>query len=487
MLLGFSRRNVVRPASQKSRRPAFRRRRLYYDCLEDRRLLSGGSLTTPGTSVTVDSSGTASLNFESPRAVAMDRAGDAVVAWADQQSNGNWNLMFQRYTKGFDAATGLYDLMQPVGSTMTAASNVTTGPWEDSASGDGSIMVARAPTSGDFVVVWATGTNATNRNTWGTEATHAQLYSSAGTPIGSAVLLSGSNLPKSVAMNDTGFDVLYAALPKSGPGYTLNVQRYSYTSGSDAALGKPISVATPGSDDYGNGSASMAMDGNGNFVVGWKDWTNNNTTNTQYIDAELFTSAGGGHGVIHVISANKALNQGVDYGDVAMDSAGNFIVDWMYQAPGQSSSLQARQFSTGGIPVQAESNPIIVSSAANWFGGVVETGGGAFDVAWTGPQNELEIATYDPSANPTQSFAVTDAIGPSMAVDGSNDLFIVFNHDGNNVVGQFFLDPPAPAPTASASTASSFSGTDSPSGSTAASIDAVFAVYAYPEDDETLS
>lgn len=482
MLLGFSRRNVVRQSQHHCRR-APKRRRLFFDCLEDRRLLSGGSLTTPGTSVTIDNSG--SLLYDSPRAVAMDSAGDAVVAWADQQSSGNWNLMFERYTNSSGTLT-------PQGA-VTQASNVTTGPWEDGTSGAGSIMVARAPTTGDFVVIWATGTNATKRNTWGTEATHAQLYSSAGTPIGSAFLLSGNNMPKSVAINDTGFDVLYAALPKSGSGYTLKVQRYSYTPSSDAAVGTAISVVTPGWDDDGNGSASLGIDGSGNFVVGWKDWINNNITNLQVVDVELFTSAGAGQGVIQA-SDNAGPNASVAYYDVAMDSTGNFVVDWAYYAGnGGPGSLEARQFTTGGLPVQAESSPIVVAAADN-FGpdGIAElpdgnsNGDGAFDVTWNNATaTGIDAATYNASGTQTQFLNVsTSGTESSAAVDGNSDLFVVYNASG--VHGQFYLDPPAPAP-ASASTALSTTGTTSPSASTSAAADAVFAAYAYPEEDDTLS
>lgn len=481
MPFGFSRRNAVRH-QPKARRSAPKQRRLFFDSLEDRRLLS---LTTPGTPITVDSSG--SLLFDSPRAVAMDSAGDAVVAWADQQSGGNWNLMFERYTNTSGTLT-------PQGG-VTQASNVTTGPWEDGTNGAGSIMVARAPTTGDFVVVWATGTNATKKNTWGTEATHAQLYGSDGTPIGSPVLLSGNNMPKSVAMNDTGFDVLYAALPSSGSGYSLKVQRFSYTSSSDAAVGKPVSVVTPGFDDYGNASASMAMDGNGDFVVGWKDWINNNTTNTRVIDAELFTSAGAGQGIVQVASANASLNQSVAYYDAAMDSAGNFVVDWAYYAgSGGPDSLEARQFTTGGIPVQAEASPIIVAAADNYGpDGLAElpdgnpNGNGAFDVTWNNATaTGIDAATYNASGTQTQSLAVsTSGTESSAAVDGNSDLFVVY--DASGVYGQFYLDPPAPAPTANASTASSPLGTATPSGSTTAATDAVFAGYAYPEDDDSLA
>lgn len=68
-------RHVARRVLSRTRRRVDKPRRLSFDCLEDRRLLS---LSTPGTSLTIDSSG--SLQYDSPRAVAMDSAGDAVVA-----------------------------------------------------------------------------------------------------------------------------------------------------------------------------------------------------------------------------------------------------------------------------------------------------------------------------------------------------------------------------------------------------------------------
>lgn len=504
MNLGFSHRNVVRHASQKSRR-ANQRRRLRFDCLEDRRLLSGGSLTTPGTSIAIDNSGAATTQHASPRAVAMDSAGDAVTAWADKLASGNWNLMVERYTNSSGTLT-------PQGA-VTVASNVAAGPLEANV---GSIMVARAPTNGDFVVVWATGANATKGNMWGTVATHAQLYSANGAAIGSSLLVggSGNNAPTSVAINDSGFDVLYSKISTTrvGVNYTLTAQQYSYTSTSDSAVGKPISIAAPGTALGGPDTDSIAMDGNGNFIVAW-DGSTNATTITYYIDAERFSSAGQAQGVFQVSPTANDPNK-VLYSDVAMDSAGNFVVAWIYsQAKPEVNYLDARQFTSGGTPVQAQANPITVAQTqldSNGHAtsgpvedpiGLAETGGGGFDVSWTNAaypgMNSIDAATYGGSGNQQQFVQVTSLASgseeyASAAVDANDDLFVVWTDAASgsnvgNVAGQFYLDPPAlVAPTTTASTTSSPTGSASPSGSTTAATDAVFAAYAYPGDDDTL-
>ncbi|MGH7134672.1 MAG: hypothetical protein ACREHD_02970 [Pirellulales bacterium] len=439
MQFGFSRRSVSR-SHHKSRRAAAKRRRLVFDSLEDRRLLS---LTPPGTPVAVDSSGNDNLYYESTRAVAMDSAGDAVVAWSEAiPSTGNFNLMFERYTNTSGTLT-------PQGA-VTQASNVTSANLEG---GEGVIMVARAPTSGDFVVVWDTSTKPNSTNPNGTYATHAQLYSSAGTPIGGSLLVggSGNNLLKSVTMNDTGFDVLYDALNRQG---YLNpkMQRYSFTPSSVSAVGSPINTS----------GGMMAMDAAGDFVVVWN--STNLNTDTQVVDAELFSSAGAGQGVIEVAnSGGSAGGAGVMYGDVAMDSAGNFVVDWWYSRSGYD-SVEARQFTTGGIPLQAESNPIIVAQSERdsnghttadptFAGGLAETGEGAFDISWPNNtyyrQNSIDVATYDPSGNQLQ---MLDASGvtsngmssTSLAVDANSDLFDVWSVIGD-IDGDFYLQQSLPA------------------------------------------
>ena len=502
MNLGFSRRNVARHVSQKSRR-TIQRRRLRFDQLEERRLLSGGPLTTPGTPVAVDSSGTATL-YASPRAVAMDSTGDAVVAWADKLASGNWNLMFERYTNSSGTLT-------PQGA-VAVASNVTAGPLENNV---GSILVARAPTNGDFVVVWATGTNAAKGNMWGTVATHAQLYGPDGTAIGNSLLVGGSGnvLPKSAAMNDSGFDVLYdnISTTRLGVNYTLTAQRYSYTATSDSAVGKPISVVAPGTQFGGPDRNSIAMDGSGNFVVAW-DGSTNASTITYYIDAERFNSAGQAQGIFQVSPTANDPND-VTYSDVAMDSAGNFVVAWIYrQWSTEVNTLYARQFTSGGTPVQTQANPIAVAQTqldSNGHAtsgpfkdpiGLAEAGGGAFDVSWTNAAypglTSIDAATYDGSGNQQQFLQVTSQTSDSQeytsaAVDSNDDLFVLWTDAPagaavGNVNGQFYLDPPAPAATPSTSTSLSSSGVASPSGSTTAATDAVFAAYAYPEDDDTL-
>lgn len=541
MQLGFSRRNVVRQASQKTGRRPLNKRRLRFDCLEDRRVLSGGTLTTPGEQLAVTTGGASTT--DGARAVAMDGAGDAVAAYSTHASNGNWNLSIQPYTNS--------------GGTLSLASTISVASNVANSSGAPSFIVARAPTNGDFVAVWSTETSGGSTPNY---ATYAQLYSPAGATIGSTLVVGGkgSHQLKSVAMNDNGFDVLYGVRGnRFNQNYTLTVQRYSFTSTSDTAVGKPISEVTPHSQENGTGGGSIAVDSSGNFIVAWDDWSGTwaTSTNDFYIYAQRYTSAGSANGGVIQVNPNVTVWPYIaDDNSLAIDpQTGDFVVAWQVEQPNpitgggtNVSNLYARQFTASGTPAASQASAAIsVTTAA--FGTVVGTNGvtyayptggmsngdsiglaalpggnGAFDVSWTNyydtlqpssstqsgyiatAQQDIYAATYGSDSLGTASQSIqltTDGNGnvkSSAAVDNHNDLVVVWTVGGpnapgssgssgiGNVTGEFYLDPPAPTATATSPATSSPATTSSPSGSTTAATDAVFASYAYPDDDDTL-
>jgi hypothetical protein len=463
MLLGFSRRNAVRPASQKSRRPA-PKRRLWFDTLEARRLLSANALTASASELAISAPGI--LETSSPRDVAMDSAGNAAAVWIAPDANGDGkaSLNYQYYSNSAGTLTPEFGGTVATGVAPTSSGNWTGFPPV--------IKVAMAP-SGEFVVLSETYA-VTQRGTTAF-TTKAQVFSPTGPATAPITVGSGSNQAVSVAMNDNGFDVLYDVV--KGTALTATVQRYNAAGQTE---GSPISVVPI---SYGTGSISM--DHSGNFVVAWDTYTGAwaNPGNYFYIDAQRYSSTGQAQGgVIQANSSDVAQWPNIQTdSSVSMDPVtGDFVVAWQQRVPNpitqggtNVSDLLARQFSADGTPVQA--NSVITVAAATfdtgtWLnppytafaepsGGMgvndaigiaaLPGGAGAFDVAWTNfyytltptgsstgsglqaaAHQDIHAKSYDSLGTQTQWLAVTSdgkSSGPSAAVDGNNDLIVLWS------------------------------------------------------------
>lgn len=486
MLFGFSCRNVVRPAAQNSHRRAPKRRRLAFDTLEDRRLLSAYALTAAGPEFQVSGatgvfSPGASQPAASPREAAMDSLGNAAAVWMSPDANGDGNvtLNYQYYANGSGGLTPT----TLEGQLATGVVASSAGNWVGFPP---IVQVAMAPgsvtTPGDFVVLWQKSAVTPKGTT--TFTTEAQVFSPNGPATSPITVGSGSNQAVSVAMNNAGFDVLYDAV--KGTSLTATVQRYS---ASGLAEGSPVSVVPI---SYDNGSISM--DNAGDFVVVWDTSTGAwaNPGNYFYIDAQRYNSSGQAQG--SVIEVNSPIvpqwpNVQED-SSVSMDPVtGDFVVGWEQWVPdplnqnGYSvADLYARQFLANGTPVEANSVLTVATATFNTYqwinspytpfdeasGGMsandaiglaaVPGGAGAFDLAWnntyetlipssTTPSgwqgvghNNIYAKSYDSSGNQTQWLAVTSdgkSGRPSAAVDGNNDLLVLFN-DAGQFDGQLY-------------------------------------------------
>lgn len=117
MQLNFFRRDAARTSKQKIRREQCRRR-LSFDSLEPREMLSAGPVNPSGPQFMVNTT-TQGTQMQYPvfgdacaPTVAMDSSGNTVAVWQSQQLNssgqptGYYTLMFQLYTKTFDNSIG---------------------------------------------------------------------------------------------------------------------------------------------------------------------------------------------------------------------------------------------------------------------------------------------------------------------------------------------------------------------------------------------
>ncbi|HVA50794.1 MAG TPA: hypothetical protein VNH11_30900 [Pirellulales bacterium] len=201
-----------------------------------------------------------------------------------------------------------------------------------------------------------------------------------------------------------------------------------------------------------------------------------------------------------------------------MDATGDFVVTWMEE--GANRSENARVFYANGTSTNAVQVGTATGSLNEGSPAVVlqPDGGGAFDLVWTddngvvaGQDQEAVFAQpFSSAALATQSPIVvySGAVNQqthypgfaSAAIDSNNDLLVDYTIGSSNTPpspftsttadGEVYVslipDPPAAAPAAATPVTLSPPAAASPSSSSTAATDAVFAAYAYPEDDDTL-
>ncbi len=197
--------------------------------------------------------------------VAMDAAGDFVVAWENAPSSGSEEIDAQRYSAAGVAEGSDFVVSSTAGNNLSPAVAMDAG--------------------GDSVVAWE------NAPTSGSDEIYAQRYSAAGAAEGNAFLASSNisvasqELP-SVAMDVEGDFVV--AWNNYGPGqegappykYEIDAQRYA---ADGAPMGNPLAAAPrpiPAASNSANPviatefdgfASSVAMDGAGDFIIGESD------------------------------------------------------------------------------------------------------------------------------------------------------------------------------------------------------------------------
>lgn len=267
------------------------------------------NVTTAGSQGFVSSvSGEGQVN-----SVAADGAGNYVVVW---EGGGV-------FARRFDAAGN------PRGGEIAVKI--------DAAGNERGPMVA-SDSAGNFVVVW-NRRSATNGN----HSVVARRYAADGSPRGSEFLVAAggnksTSFASSVAMDADGdFVVLFATASTSplSSGHKWQAQRYNALGQSQ---GGAITVASP---RLINGTASVAMDAQGNFAVTWEDTTSN--------DNDVFVQRYDNRGrkVGSLITASGSLPYGQWRPSIGMSGDGRFVIAWSDRRP-EYNSIVAQAFNANG-------------------------------------------------------------------------------------------------------------------------------------------
>ncbi len=285
---------------------------------------------------------------ESYPSVAMDGAGNFVVAWEayDQDYGGI-------FARRFDAAGTPQGLQFQVNTYSTA--------YQYSPS------VARNA-SGDFVVVWQSYRDGGGYGIYG------QRYDGAGAAQGAEFRVNtyttGDQTYPSVAMSPTGaFVVVWESQSQDGSGSGVFGQRYD---ASGATQGGEFRVNVTTAADQLN--AHVGVDATGRFVVVWRhSEPGNTTTGIRGRRYDATGTAQGGEILVSLGTTGFAVQP-----DLTVDGAGNFVVVW------RKGAIFGQRFDAAGRRVGSEFQVGTSGPFATTYPRASLNDAGNFVVAWTG-------------------------------------------------------------------------------------------------------
>jgi hypothetical protein len=264
-----------------------------------------------GSTLTLNNGSSQSASGSLPK-VAMDSAGDFVIAFQGYDSNSH-GVFAQRYNSSGVAQ----------GSTF----RVNT-PQQDN-QGAPSIAMDSA---GDFVIAWLDG------GTTQAAGVYAQRYNSSGVAQGGNTAIStvaGASDP-SVAMEPTGQFVIAWQFTQTGTSPGIEAQRFD-TGGN--ALTSVVPLSTP--ESYFQTHPSVAIDSEGDFVVAWEsDGVNGTASSLGTILAQRVNSGGTLIGPTQ-FQPSTQTGDSQTASEVASNADGNAIFVWQSMPSSTSDSQNA--------------------------------------------------------------------------------------------------------------------------------------------------
>ncbi len=295
-------------------------------------------------------------NNQTHPSVAMDSAGDFVVAWQSSGEDGNgYGIYAQRYNKS-GAAQGTEFLV----NTYTTNGQLNPTVAMDSA--------------GDFIIAWQSSYE--DGSAYGI---YAQLYNAGGTAQGSEFRVNtdtvNNQASPAVAMDSAGdFVVAWQSIKEDGALYGVYAQRYSV---GGVAQGSEFQVNTFTTGDQAH--PAVAMDSAGDFLVAWQSYGEDG--NQYGIYAQRYTAGGITQGTEYLVNTYTTGMQ--RFPTVAMDSAGDSIVAWQsYGEDGSLYGVYAQRYDATGLPQQSEFLVNTYTTGNQAYPAVAMDSAGDFSIAW---------------------------------------------------------------------------------------------------------
>ncbi|HEU5283162.1 MAG TPA: DUF2341 domain-containing protein, partial [Burkholderiales bacterium] len=194
------------------------------------------------------------------------------------------------------------------------------------------------------------------------------------------------DIPQSVAMDANGnYVVVWSGRGTSdNPG--IFAQRYN---ASGVAQGAEFRVNTTIANTQSD--ASVAMDGNGNFVVAWT--SNGQDGSGTGIYAQRYNAAGVAQGAEFRVNSTTANAQIIPM--VAMDAAGNFVIAWQSDLQdGGGAGVYAQRYSAAGVVQGGEFLVNITTAGNQYLDDIAMDAAGNFIVTYSSPLDSSGDGVY---------------------------------------------------------------------------------------------
>lgn len=244
---------------------------------------------------------TYTTNHQAGPSVAMDAAGDFVIAWQSYTQDGSrLGIYAQRYNTAGVAQGGEFRV-----NTYTSLSQ--------------SLPSVAMDVAGDFVITWQSDSQ--DGSNYGI---YAQRFNSAGTAQGVEFRVntytSFAQINRSVAMDAAGdFVITWQSDKQDGSNYGIFAQRYN-AAGAPQGVEFNVNTYTPLNQTL----PSVAMDAAGDFVITWQSEGQDGLLYGIY--AQVYDAAGMLRGFESRVNTYTTNSQTAP--SVAMDAAGDFVVAW---------------------------------------------------------------------------------------------------------------------------------------------------------------
>jgi hypothetical protein len=292
--------------------------------------------------------------------VAMDSAGDFVVAW---QSYGQDGSSYGIYAKRYNAA-GVVQGAEFKVNTTTANTQVNPSAAMDS--------------SGNFVIAWQSyGQDGSG------DGVYAQRYNADGTKPSTNgaefkvnTTTANTQANPSAAMDSSGnFVIAWQSNLQDNSNFGIYAQRYNATGAAQLAEFR-VNVTTVNNQK----NPAAAMDGSGNFIIAWDG---NGPSDSSGVFAQRYNTSGTVQVAefrVNTQSNNAQANPAV----AARDAAGNFVIAW--QSSGQDGNgygVYGQRYNAAGSVQGAEFQVNTSVSNDQKSPSIAMDGIGEFVIAWT--------------------------------------------------------------------------------------------------------
>jgi len=218
---------------------------------------------------------------------------------------------------------------------------------------------------------------------------------------------------------DGNYVVVWSSLTQDGDGWGVYARRFDDTG---TAITGEILVAQTSTDDQQ--WARVASDSAGNFVVVWASANQDTTTNSIY--ARRFDASG--VALTNEFRVNTTATGVQKDPTIDMDGAGNFVVVWEGNGPGDADGIFARRFDANGTPLDASEFQVnATDNGLKENAAVAMKSNGDFVVAWNFG-GDLFARMFDHTGTPTTGEIGVDAVSAAYRPD------ITYHESGNFTV-----------------------------------------------------